>query len=139
MKATMTTSAGTIVLELDAANAPNTVANFAQYARDGHYDGTIFHRVISGFMVQGGGFAPGMSQKPTREPIDNEANNGLTNDVGTIAILERPVHSEPRQETRRQRPPGKLGPGLVLLRVHFFAAPAQGIGAIGAEGRVRAV
>lgn len=90
MKVTMTTSEGTIVLELDADKAPNTVANFEQYARDGHYDGTVFHRVISGFMIQGGGFEPGMNQKPARDPIDNEANNGLKNDHGTIAMARTP-------------------------------------------------
>ena len=80
------TSMGDIKLELDAENAPATVANFLQYVRDGHYDNTVFHRVIGGFMVQGGGFAPGMQQKKTRDPIDNEANNGLANDKYTVAM-----------------------------------------------------
>ena len=82
----LTTSHGAIKLELDDAKAPNTVANFVQYARDGHYDNTVFHRVINGFMIQGGGFEPGMKQKATRAPIDNEATNGLKNDVYTIAM-----------------------------------------------------
>lgn len=85
-KVTMTTSKGVIVLELDAGKAPKTVANFIAYARAGHYDGTIFHRVIKGFMIQGGGFMPGMNQKSTNDPIRNEADNGLRNDTGTIAM-----------------------------------------------------
>ena len=80
------TSAGDFVLELDADRAPKTVQNFLQYVNDKHYQGTIFHRVIDGFMVQGGGFTPDMSQKPTRAPIPLEANNGLRNDRGTIAM-----------------------------------------------------
>jgi peptidyl-prolyl cis-trans isomerase A (cyclophilin A)/peptidyl-prolyl cis-trans isomerase B (cyclophilin B) len=80
------TSAGTIRLELYPAQAPKTVANFLQYVKDGHYDGTIFHRVIPGFMVQGGGFDPGFKQKATRDPIQNEAKNGLKNDLGTLAM-----------------------------------------------------
>jgi peptidyl-prolyl cis-trans isomerase A (cyclophilin A)/peptidyl-prolyl cis-trans isomerase B (cyclophilin B) len=82
----MRTSAGTIRLELNPAKAPKTVENFLQYVRDGHYDGTIFHRVIDGFMVQGGGFEPGFRQKKTRGPVENEAKNGLGNDLGTIAM-----------------------------------------------------
>jgi peptidyl-prolyl cis-trans isomerase B (cyclophilin B) len=80
------TSKGVITFELDAEKAPVTTENFLQYVRDGFYDGTIFHRVIDGFMIQGGGFEPGMSQKPTRAPIKNEAANGLKNDVYTIAM-----------------------------------------------------
>ncbi len=80
------TKHGVISLELDAAKAPDTVANFIQYVKDGHYSNTIFHRVIDGFMIQGGGFEPGMKQKPTREPVQNEANNGLKNDLSTIAM-----------------------------------------------------
>ena len=82
---------GTITLELDEAKAPATVANFAQYAKDGHYDGTIFHRVIDGFMVQGGGFTRDMNQKKTREPVRNEAMNGLKNKRGTIAMARTMV------------------------------------------------
>ena len=84
---TISTSAGEIHLELDADNAPITVANFLQLAKDGYYTGTIFHRIIEGFMVQGGGLDEDMSPKPTNtDPIQNEANNGLKNDRGTIAM-----------------------------------------------------
>jgi peptidyl-prolyl cis-trans isomerase B (cyclophilin B) len=80
------TNHGDITIELDAAKAPESTANFEQYVRDGHYDNTIFHRVIDGFMIQGGGFAPGMKQKETRAPIKNEAQNGLGNDHYTVAM-----------------------------------------------------
>lgn len=82
----LNTSAGDIVLELDAAKAPKTVENFVQYVKDKHYDGTVFHRVIDGFMIQGGGFTADMTQKPTRAPIPLESRNGLTNSRGTIAM-----------------------------------------------------
>ncbi len=82
----MTTNKGTLRIELDDEKAPQSVANFLDYVARCHYDGTIFHRVIKGFMVQGGGFAPGMSQKPTEAPIPNEANNGLRNDHYTLAM-----------------------------------------------------
>ena len=91
MKATIETSMGTITLALNEEKSPATVANFAQYAKDGHYDGTIFHRVIDGFMIQGGGFTKEMNQKPTREPIRNEAMNGLKNKRGTIAMARTMV------------------------------------------------
>jgi peptidyl-prolyl cis-trans isomerase B (cyclophilin B) len=80
------TTAGVIRLELDEAKAPITVANFLNYVNAGHYNGTVFHRVIKGFMVQGGGFEPGLKQKPTQGEIQNEANNGLKNDKYTIAM-----------------------------------------------------
>jgi peptidyl-prolyl cis-trans isomerase B (cyclophilin B) len=80
------TSHGDITLELDAENAPKTVENFLQYVRDGHYDNTVFHRVIDGFMIQGGGMEPGMKQKPTRAPVANEAGNGLKNLRYTVAM-----------------------------------------------------
>ncbi len=80
------TNHGDITLELDAENAPATVENFLQYVRDGHYDNTVFHRVIDGFMIQGGGMEPGMRQKKTREPIANEATNGLKNRKYTVAM-----------------------------------------------------
>src|SRR5471032_1982754 len=80
------TSEGTIRLELYPAKAPKTVENFLQYVKEGHFSGTIFHRVIDGFMIQGGGFDKGYKQKPTRAPIENEGKNGLKNDLGTIAM-----------------------------------------------------
>lgn len=86
----LNTNKGTIILELDAEKAPATAANFIQYAKDGFYNGTIFHRVISGFMIQGGGMEPGMKEKATRDNIKNEAENGLTNDRGTIAMARTP-------------------------------------------------
>lgn len=82
----MKTSKGDIQIELFPKQAPETVKNFLQYVDDHHYDGTIFHRVISGFMIQGGGFTAEMDQKPTRAPVKNEASNGLKNDRGTIAM-----------------------------------------------------
>lgn len=83
---TLHTNFGDIALELDFEKAPKTAANFKQYAEDGFYDGTIFHRVINNFMIQGGGFTADMEQKKTREPVENEADNGLANDVYTIAM-----------------------------------------------------
>lgn len=83
---TLTTNLGTIVIELDEENAPKTCENFIQYVKDGFFDGTIFHRVIENFMIQGGGFLPGMIEKETRETIENEAKNGLSNEAGTIAM-----------------------------------------------------
>ncbi len=82
----METSLGNIVLELDRAKAPKSVENFIKYVQDGFYDGTIFHRVISNFMAQGGGFTPDYAQKTTRAPINNEADNGLSNMRGTVAM-----------------------------------------------------
>lgn len=92
----LTTNFGRIVVQLDAAKAPKTVDNFLEYVRGGHYDGTIFHRVIDGFMVQGGGFTPDMRQKPTRGPIENEADNGLRNDRYTVAMART---SDPHSAT----------------------------------------
>lgn len=92
----LTTNHGTIDIELDHVKAPKSAANFEQYVKDGHFDGTIFHRVINGFMIQGGGFEPGMKQKPTRAPIENEANNGLKNDKYTLAMART---SDPHSAT----------------------------------------
>jgi len=90
-QATIETTMGSITLELDDEKAPITVANFLEYVTSGHYNGTIFHRVIPGFMIQGGGFTKSMDQKPTGEPIKNEATNGLTNARGTIAMARTMV------------------------------------------------
>ena len=92
------TSMGSITAELNQEKAPKTVANFLQYVKDGHYKGTIFHRVIDGFMIQGGGMDAGMNEKKTRDPIDNEAGNGLKNTVGTLAMARtNSVHSATAQ------------------------------------------
>jgi peptidyl-prolyl cis-trans isomerase B (cyclophilin B) len=93
---TMETNKGVITLELDSANAPDTVSNFVAYANAGHYDNTVFHRVIPGFMIQGGGFDTSMQQKSTNAPVKNEANNGLKNDKGTIAMART---SDPHSAT----------------------------------------
>ena len=90
------TNHGDIKIDLDTENAPATVANFLQYVRDGHYDNTVFHRVIDGFMIQGGGMEPGMKQKPTRAPIANEATNGVKNKKYTVAMART---SEPHSAT----------------------------------------
>lgn len=86
MNVKLHTNHGVITLELDAEKAPVTVENFISYVKAGHYDNTVFHRVINNFMIQGGGFEPGMNQKPTGEPIQNEADNGLKNEIGTVAM-----------------------------------------------------
>ena len=91
MKVKLTTSMGPIVIELDEAKAPVTVQNFLKYVDAGHYDGTIFHRVIDGFMVQGGGFSKDMQQKPVQAPIKNESTNGLKNDNYTVAMARTGV------------------------------------------------
>jgi peptidyl-prolyl cis-trans isomerase B (cyclophilin B) len=95
-KVRLETSAGTLTIELDAERAPASAANFLAYVAAGHYDGTVFHRVIRGFMVQGGGFEPGMKQKPTRAAIRNEANNGLKNERYTLAMART---SDPHSAT----------------------------------------
>lgn len=90
------TSMGDIVIELDTEKAPVTAENFLQYVREGFYDNTVFHRVINGFMVQGGGFEPGLKQKPVRAPIENEAANGVKNDAYTVAMART---SDPHSAT----------------------------------------
>jgi peptidyl-prolyl cis-trans isomerase B (cyclophilin B) len=90
MKVRLSTNFGDIVIEMHEDKAPVTVENFTTYVRDGHYDGTIFHRVIKGFMVQGGGFEAGMTERPTRDSIKNEADNGLENKTGTVAMARTP-------------------------------------------------
>ena len=95
-KVLLKTNQGDITLTLDAAKAPKSVANFLQYVKSGHYDGTIFHRVINNFMIQGGGMTAGMKQKPTGAEIENEANNGLKNELGTVAMART---SDPHSAT----------------------------------------
>lgn len=90
MRVNLHTNHGLIGIELDEAKAPKTVANFVEYVKAGHYSGTIFHRVINDFMIQGGGFEPGMKQKETRPPVENEAANGLKNDKYTVAMARTP-------------------------------------------------
>ena len=87
---------GVITIELDEAKAPKSVANFLSYVNSGHYNNTVFHRVIPGFMIQGGGFEPGMNQKPTQQPVTNEADNGLKNDKYTVAMART---SDPHSAT----------------------------------------
>ena len=96
MSVILHTNHGDITLELDAENAPASTANFLQYVRDGHYDNTLFHRVIPGFMIQGGGMEPGMKQKPTRKPVANEATNGVKNKNYTVSMART---SEPHSAT----------------------------------------
>ena len=95
-KVKLQTSMGDVVIELDTEKAPATTENFLQYVRDGFYDNTVFHRVINGFMVQGGGFEPGLKQKPVRAAIENEAGNGLKNDAYTVAMART---SDPHSAT----------------------------------------
>jgi len=92
----MSTNQGDFIISLNAEKAPKTVANFLAYVKDGFFDGTIFHRVIDGFMVQGGGFEPGLKQKPTKAPVENEANNGLKNNKYTLAMART---SDPHSAT----------------------------------------
>ena len=96
MAVTLTTNLGKIKIDLDAEKAPKTVENFLNYVTTGHYDGTIFHRIIDGFMIQGGGFASGMTQKPTNAPVVNEAKNGLKNNAYTLAMART---SDPHSAT----------------------------------------
>ena len=111
---------GTITLELDRAKAPKSVENFLAYVKKGHYDNTVFHRVIPGFMVQGGGFEPGMTQKPTAGEIENEANNGLKNDTYTVAMART---SAPHSATAQFFINVVENPGL-----DFRAATREGYG-----------
>jgi len=108
------TNHGVIKLELDAEKAPKSVENFLNYVKAGHYDNTVFHRVIDGFMIQGGGFEPGMKQKPTAEPINNEANNGLKNVNGSIAMA-RTNHSSPTPQGWGYAVFGKVVEGMDIV------------------------
>jgi cyclophilin family peptidyl-prolyl cis-trans isomerase len=135
----MRTSAGLIVIELDAEKAPVTVDNFLKYARAGQYDGTIFHRVIGGFMIQGGGFTPAMEERKTGAPIANEAKNGLKNRRGAIAMARRPdPHSATAQFFINQKDnpaldyPGHDGWGYAV-----FGRVARGIEVVDRIARAR--
>jgi len=130
---TLETSHGDIVIELNDEKAPETVKNFLNYVNDGFYDGTIFHRVIPNFMVQGGGFMPGMVQKRPEDPIKNEADNGLTNDRGTVAMLADRCRNIPHSKivatvalfrsSARRHDAGNLCPDadISALRIHRLA------------------
>ena len=107
------TNKGVIGLELDADKAPKTVENFLAYVKKGHYDNTVFHRVIPGFMVQGGGFEPGMKQKPTDAPVENEANNGLKNKNYTVAMA------------RTQAPHSASAQFFINVKDNAFLDPTQ--------------
>jgi peptidyl-prolyl cis-trans isomerase B (cyclophilin B) len=116
------TNHGVITLELDSEKAPLTAQNFIDYVKSGHYDNTLFHRVIDGFMIQGGGFEPGMNQKKTRAPIQNEAANGLKNDVYTVAMARTSdVHSATAQFFINVNPAGNDF-------LNFTAPTSQGFG-----------
>ena len=118
------TSLGNMVVELYPDKAPKTVDNFLRYVKDGHYRSTVFHRVIPGFMIQGGGFDKSLSQKPTRPPVKNEAANGLRNDAGTIAMARTSdPHSGPPQAGNRART-GDLNLGKVALYQLSYARSA---------------
>ena len=118
------TSQGNITLELDAVRAPKTVANFLDYVRAGHFDNTLFHRVIDGFMIQGGGFTPDFRQRPTRAPIENEATNGLKNVRYSVAMARTgdPHSATAQGEGRRARAPAAPGPGKASRRREMAGA-----------------
>jgi peptidyl-prolyl cis-trans isomerase A (cyclophilin A) len=132
------TSQGTIVIELAADKAPKTVENFLQYAKDGFYNGTIFHRVIDGFMIQGGGMTPDMKEKPTRAPIQNEAKNGLRNVVGSIAMARtRDPHSASAQFFINVKDNGFLDyPGQDGWGYAVFGKVVQGMDVVQKIGKV---
>ena len=118
----LTTNKGVITLELDHDNAPITAANFEQYVKDGFYDGVIFHRVIPNFMIQGGGMTPDMKEKDTREPIQNEAQNGLKNDKYTIAMARTMApHSASAQFFINTKDNDFLNHTSPSIHVFFFA------------------
>lgn len=132
------TSKGDIVVELYADRAPKSAENFLRYVKDGHYDGTIFHRVIDGFMVQGGGFDSALQQKPTRAPIENEARNGLKNEAGTLAMARTSdPHSASAQFFINLVPnsfldhPARDGWGYAV-----FGRVVKGMDVVGAIGKV---
>ncbi len=118
----MQTNAGKIVIELDSAKAQSTVKNFLRYAKEGFYDGTVFHRVINGFMIQGGGFTADMRQKDTHEPIQNEAKNGLRNERGTIAMART---GDPHSATAQFFINHKSNPPSIIRHATAGATPSS--------------
>lgn len=131
-KVLMTTNRGNIVLELDRARAPVTVDNFLAYVESGYYDGTIFHRVIPGFMVQGGGFTAGYEEKSTGDPIANESGNGLSNRTGTIAMarINKP-HSATAQFFINVADNDNLDPSLSRWGYAVFGTVIEGMNVVG--------
>ena len=125
------TSLGEITAELNAARAPISVENFLAYVEAGYYDGTVFHRVIKGFMIQGGGFTEAMEKKPTREPIKNEAGNGLKNTMGTLAMARLPqIHSATAQffiNTTNNRALDHSGQGASNFGYAVFGKVTEGL------------
>ena len=135
------TNFGTISIELDAEKAPETAKNFIAYAEAGHYDNTIFHRVINGFMIQGGGFESGMKQKPCRDPIKNEADNGLKNERGTIAMARTQApHSATAQffiNTANNTPLNYKGPTPAGAGYAVFGRVTGGMNVVNAISKVQ--
>jgi peptidyl-prolyl cis-trans isomerase A (cyclophilin A) len=134
----LVTSLGDIVLELDRAKAPRTVDNFLQYVRDQHYDGTVFHRVIDGFMIQGGGFTPDLREKPTRSPIALETSGGLKNERGTVAMART---SNPNSATAQFFINVKANPNLDAPRPdgHGYTVFGKVVDGMGVVDKIRAV
>lgn len=133
----MQTSAGRIVIELDRARAPLSVANFLQYVRDGFYDGTIFHRVVSGFVAQGGGYTPDFEEKPAREPVVNESGNGLSNRHGTVAMARtNDPHSATAQFFFNLADNTRLDPSPARWGYAVFGRVVEGLGIVDGIGRV---
>ena len=130
------TNHGDITLELDTENSPATVANFLEYVRAGHYDNTLFHRVIPGFMIQGGGFAPGMQQKPTRAPVANEAANGVKNTRYTVAMARTCQGAPGRDDGSRLEHEAILGDAVVFHGVsrYVMRVKCAMLAWVGAEG-----
>lgn len=136
-KVKVTTSQGVFVLQLDAERAPLTVRNFLAYVAAGHYDGTIFHRVIDGFVVQGGGYTPDLAEKPTREPVVNESGNGLSNVRGTIAMARtEDPHSATSQFYINLTDNTKLDPNAQRWGYCVFGVVIEGMDVVDAIAKV---
>src|SRR3990167_6874119 len=132
---TLHTNMGDIEIKLDTKNTPKTAENFIQYAKSGHYDGTIFHRVIDGFMIQGGGFRPGMEQKPTRGPGQNEADHGLKKNNQNISIPPTPPPPRPPPPGPRRRPAPISQPRREKIFSQPPGPPRRRAGAIACSAR----